>query len=296
MKLNEIYPHILDAANALVPYYDPALTRADEELNLDGPETYLLLGLPSFEPGTISAEVLNIRSPYTNEEVYRKRLDSMVRVGMLEAVNEDHYRLTDLGKQASKKLYSVAYNAMASIAPLPPKDLARLAKFLKERVDACMAAKEPPGKWCIEHSRATDPGADAPVMAQIDQYFSDLLAYRDDAHLAAWKPYEVNGHTWDVLTLLWLNESESIDSVLQKLARRGNSFEQTEAAFKTLVRMHWSNYSLDIYTITREGREVRQTAEELTDAYFYVPWKGISTKGLDSFMDLLLRYKKGLSS
>lgn len=296
MKLNEIYPHILDAEHALVPYYDPALVKAGEELNLDGPETYLLLALPSFEPGTISPEVLNIRSPYTNEEVYRKRLDSMMRLGMLDTVSEDHYRLTDRGVEAVRILNNIAYNAMASIAPLPAKDLSKLAKFLDERVEACLAAKEPPGKWCIQHSHASAPGADAPVMVRIDQDFSDLLAYRDDSHLSSWKDSEVNGHTWDVLTLLWLNQSESIDTVLQKLARRGNNFEQTEEAFKTLVRMHWANYSLDFYTITHEGREVRQKAEELTDTYFYAPWKDVSAKDLDAFAELLLRYKKGLNS
>lgn len=296
MKLNEIYPHILDAEHALVPYYDPALTKAGEELNLDGPETYLLLSLPSFASDTISAEILNVRSPYTNEEVYRKRLDSMMRVSMLDTVDEDRYRLTARGLDSVKLLTNIAYNAMASIAPLPAKDLAKLEKFLHDRVEACLAANEPPGKWCIRHSHASDPGAEAPVMVRIDQGFSDLLAYRDDSHLSSWKDSEVNGHTWDVLTLLWLNESESIDTVLQKLARRGNTFEQTEEAFRTLVRMHWANYSLDFYTITREGREVRQKAEELTDAYFYAPWKGVSTRELDAFAALLIRYKKGLNS
>jgi hypothetical protein len=296
MKLTEIYPHILDAANALVPYYDPALIKAGGDLNLDGPETYLLLSLPSFEPGSISAEVLNIRSPYTSEEVYRRRLASLMRMGMLDNVDEDHFQLTSRALDAVKRLNDTAYAAMASLAPLPTQDLIHLEAFLQVRVQASLLAAEPPGKWCIQHSHASTPAMEAPIMARIDQYFSDLLAYRDDAHLASWKPYEINGHTWDVLTLLWLNESESIDSVMQKLVRRGNSFEQTEEAFRALVRMHWANYSLDFYTITREGREERQKAEELTDTYFYAPWKDISEKDLEDFVDLLLKYKQGLNA
>ena len=296
MELTEIYPHILDAANALVPYYDPALKKAGEDLNLDGPETYLLLALPAFESGSISAEVLNIRSPYTSEEVYRRRLASMMRMGMLENVDEEHYRLTSRAMDAVKLLNDTAYAALAPLAPLSAEDLARLEAFLLARVEACLAAAEPPAKWCIQHSHASSRGAEAPIMARIDQYFSDLLAYRDDAHLASWKPYEINGHTWDLLTLLWLNETESIDSAMQKLVRRGNSFEQTEEAFRTLVRMHWANYSLDFYTITREGRETRQKAEELTDTYFYASWKDIAEKDLDDFVDLLMKYKHGLKA
>ena len=296
MKLNEIYPHILDAAHALVPYYDPALVKAGEELNLDGPESYLLLALPSFDEGTISVEVLNVRSPYTYEEVYRKRLESMARVGILDQVDEDHYKLTERGMLAFETVRRSAYTAMASVAPLPAKELSKLSDLLLQRVNACLAAPEPPGKWSINHSRSLDSGAEAAAMVHIDQYLSDLLSYRDDSHLAAWRPNEVDGHTWDVLTLLWLNGSESIDTVLQKLSRRGNPFEKTEEAFKTLVRMHWATYSLDVYTITREGREVRQKAEELTDDYFYRPWSDLSEKELDVLVDLLLRYKNGLNS
>jgi len=296
MKLNEIYPHILDAENALHPYYDPTLTKAGEDFNLDAPETYLLLALPSFEPEPLSAEILNVRSPYTNEEVYRHRLDSMARVGLLDALDEDHYKLTERGERAFKVIRYASYNAKASIAPLHTSDLEKLAGMLLKRVEESLASPEPPAKWSISHSHKLAPGSDASVMARIDYSLSDLIAYRDDSHLAAWKPNNVNGHTWDILTLLWLHESESIDTVLQKLSRRGHSFEESEEALKNLVRLHWANYSLDIYTITSEGRAVRKAAEELTDSYFYAPWSEVSEKDLDALADLLLRYKKGLSS
>jgi DNA-binding PadR family transcriptional regulator len=296
MKLNEFYPHILDAANAIVPYYDPMLLKAGEGFNLDGPETYLLLALPSFKDSPISIELLNVRSPYTNEEIYRKRLESMTRVGILDALDEDHFTLTERGKRAFEILRNAAYSGMSSVAPLPAKDLAKLADLLIKRVNSCLAAPEPPGKWCIQHSHELDPGPAAAVMVRLDQYLSDVIAYRDDAHLAAWKPTGVDGHTWDVLTLLWLNGSESIDTAMQKLVRRGHPFEKPEEAFKTLVNLHWANYSLDFYTITQEGREARQKAEELTDTYFYAPWKDASSRELDTLADLLLRFKQGLNS
>jgi len=144
MKLNEFYPHILDAANAIVPYYDPMLLKAGEGFNLDGPETYLLLALPSFKDSPISIELLNVRSPYTNEEIYRRRLESMTRVGILDALDEDHYNLTERGKRAFETLRNAAYSGMSSVAPLPAKDLAKLADLLLKRVNSCLAAPEPP--------------------------------------------------------------------------------------------------------------------------------------------------------
>ncbi len=296
MKLNEIYSHILDAENALRPYYDPTLTKTGEDFNLDAPEAYLLLALPSFEPEPISAEILNVRSPYTNEEVYKHRLASMARVGLLDTIDEDHYRLTERGERAFKVIRYATFNSMASISPLPAAELEKLANTLLKRVEASLAFPEPPGKWCVNHSHKLDPGQDAAVMVRVDTYLSDLMAYRDDSHLAAWRPNNVSGHTWDILTLLWLNDSESIDTVLQKLSRRGHSFEESDESLRELVKLGWANYSLDIYSITPEGRAVRQTAEEMTDKYFYAPWADLTEKDIDTLADQLLRYKKGLNS
>lgn len=296
MEIKEIYPRILDAAHALVPYYDPTVCRAGEEYGLDGPETYLLLALPGFEPDPISVALLNIRSPYTAPEIYVRRLDSLARSGLLSSKDAEHYHLTERGKRAYSYILSCANNAMASLAPLASNDLKELASLLSDRVAASLAAPEPPGKWCVTHSRKMDPGPGVAEVVSIDQYISDLLAYRDDAHLASWKAHEIGGHTWDVLTLLWLNESESIDTILQKLARRGNSFQQTEDAVKILVKRHWADLSLGKITITTEGRQTRQTAETMTDEYFYSPWKTMSEKHFQRLFELLVSYKNGLNA
>ena len=54
-------------------------------------------------------------------------------------------------------------------------------------------------------------------MVRIDQFFSELRAYRDDSHLAAWRGYENNGHAWDILTLLWVEDKLPVKAVNEKL-------------------------------------------------------------------------------
>ncbi len=295
MEIKEIYPHILDAAHALEPFYDPTVCKAGEDYGLDAAETYLLLALPTFEPQAVIVPLLNIRSPYTASEVYARRLDSITRSGLLSSNDSEHYSLTKSGTKAFQAILDAGRNAMASLAPLPGAELKELAEMLAVQAAACDAAPEPPGKWCISHSRKLDPGPGAAEIVHIDQYLSDLLAYRDDSHLESWKDLEVTGHIWDVLTLLWLNESESVDTLVQKLSHRGNSFQQTEEAVRNLVRRNWAENSFGKITITPKGREIRQAAEVLTDQYFYAPWKTLTDQQLNRLVELLIAYKDGLN-
>lgn len=295
MDINEIYPHILDAAQALEPYYDSTVCRAGEEFGLDARETYLLVALPSFEPNFITVPTLNIRSPYTAPEIYAQRLDSIARSGLITSGDALHYSLTERGQIAFRTIMNSAYSTMSAAFPLPANELKELMALLAERTAACLETPEPPGKWCIHHSRKLDPGPGAADIVRIDQSLSDLLAYRDDCHLASWKANGVDGHAWDVLTLLWLNESETIDSLVQKLAQRGNSIQHTEKAVKILIKNRWADSSSGKITITADGREIRQKSEWMTDEYFYTPWKSAYENQLHRLVNLLIDFKKGLN-
>lgn len=295
MELKDIFPHLLDAVQALAPYYDPSVCRAGEEFGLDAKETYLLIALPSFEPDSITVPILNIRSPYTAPEIYAQRLDSIARSGLLVSSDALHYSLTERGKTAHQHIMAAAHSSMAAVSPLPSSDMKELMSLLADRVAACLETPEPPGKWCISHSRKLDPGPGAADIVRVDQYLSDLLAYRDDSHLASWKAHNVDGHAWDILTLLWINESETIDSIQQKLARRGNSAKRTEKALKMLINDHWIESSEENFTITAKGSEIRQKSEWMTDEYFYAPWKSAYENQIQRLVTLLINYTRGLN-
>jgi hypothetical protein len=98
---------------------------------------------------------------------------------------EGAYRLSESGKRGAECVLDAAYKKMAMLQPLPSAELERLAGLLRRLVMSCLEAPEPPGKWCITHSRKTDPGDQASGLVRVDQFLSDLAAYRDDAHLAA---------------------------------------------------------------------------------------------------------------
>jgi hypothetical protein len=191
-------------------------------------------------------------------------------------------------------LIETAYAAMAPLQPLPHADLERLAHLLQRLVEAAVAAPEPPGKWCLRMARHYDPGPDAAVMERLDQYLSDLAAYRDDSHLAAWRPYGVSGQAWEAFSLLWRGKVKTLDELCDKLARRGFDREEYAATLQHLVNREWIVRDGEEYTLTGRGRTLRETVEGMTDCYFYEPWRCLIEAEVDEFRDLLPRLRDAL--
>jgi hypothetical protein len=295
-EIKELYPALQAAYHSLTPVYEPALLSASESAGLTPSEVSILLAVLTFEPIPISAQLLNIRSPYTSPAYYHNILIKLKEKGMLESIGDKQFHITSLGLTSIKTILKSAYNAMSSIQPLLVIDLMDFASRLKESSDVCYKASEPPGKWCIQHARKLDPGTGSPVMVRIDQFLTELCAYRDDAHLAAWQSYEENGHAWDILTLLWLENSLPIESINEKLKRRVNRIEDSRVAIEQLSKKGWIISKNDSFEITPFAGEIRKIVEETTDRYYYAPLKFINQNELEQFLQFLKDFRKGLPS
>lgn len=295
MNIASLWLTAQEALQALGKHYGPEMDRAAAELNL--PEWYgWLLPALVFDPEPISARRLRVRSPYTSARLYKERLANAAKQGFLVPVTgtENEYRLTELGRQATQRVIGAAYAKMATLQPLPPTEQERLANLLLRLVKSCLTAPEPPGKWCIIHSRRTDPDDDASVMVRIDQYLSDLSAYRDDAHLAAWQPHHIEGHAWEAFTYLWRGEATTLDGLCQKLERRGYLRDEYKQAIEDLIKRSWVAERAGEYQVTTRGKEIRQRAEETTDRYFYAPWSCLSQEETEDLRTLLIHLRDGL--
>jgi DNA-binding MarR family transcriptional regulator/DNA-binding HxlR family transcriptional regulator len=175
--------------------YYPEMERTAISAGMADCDWYLLLPALLFDPAPISAARLRVRCPYYSPHIYENRLKPLAKLGYLKAVNTStdeagyphyEYRLTDSGRMTIEWIIRAADSVMAALHPMDLVALERLCSLLERLVLASLEADEPPGKWALSHSRKTNPGPDAPVMVRIDQYLTDLGAYRDDAHQAAW--------------------------------------------------------------------------------------------------------------
>jgi hypothetical protein len=260
-----------EALQALDLHYRPAMQQALADAGLEGRHWGVLLFTQGVEPQPLSAARLHALSPYTTVEVLGERLAEAAEQGFL-APGEGGYRLTEAGRSALQGSFAAVHHVLAEFEPLPNDDVRRLASLLRRLVDSSAAAPAPADKSHLRASRRTDPGAEVSLAAQVDQHLTDLNAFRDDVHLAAWQPTGVDGPAWEALTLVWRGDADTPEALAEKLAGRRLEPAAYAAALRSLAQRGWVAERAGAYSATEQGRTIRQQAEDETDRLFYEPW------------------------
>jgi DNA-binding MarR family transcriptional regulator len=296
MQKEELWPLAWEALQALRAHYGPAIDHAAESLGIPYGEWYgWLMAAFIFEPEPISAQRLATRSAYTAPARLEAYLQTGVRLGLLEPMNGNGYRLTAAGRRGVQQLIDTAYAAMAPLRPVPEEQVVRLLALLYRLVQASLDSPQPPGSNCLRIARHYDPGTSVPAMVRLDQYLSDLDAFRDDARLAAWRPLGVTGVAWDAFTSLWRHGAATVDELHARLARRGYSREAYLAALEELIAHGWVEREEDAFRLTDAGAAMRREAETLTDRYFYAPWECLNSGEIAEVVSQLTRIRDALA-
>lgn len=107
----------------------------------------------------------------------------------------------------------------------------------------------------------------------------DCLAYRDDAHLEAWRGYadpETEGALWNAFTHVRAGEARSAEAIARAAAFRGYGAADYARALASLEARGWAAADGGgAYAATAEGRALRDAVERRTDDWFYAPWAAI---------------------
>ncbi len=279
------------ALQALGTQYDAALREKNAELGLEGQDWNLLFSVQGVEPAPITAALLQQFAPYITLEKLEQRLADAAGRGLLQVDPTGSYRLTAHGRTAVQQSFGAVHAALANVEPLPADDMGRLNQLLRRLVDATLATPAPADKPELHASRLTDPGARGSAAALTDQYLTDLVRFRDDAHQAAWRPHGVGGPTWEALTLIWRGEAYSPESLAKLLERRAQPTQVYIDAIHTLVERGWIAQHGQAYRVTDRGAALRQQAEEATDRFFYAPWSCLSAAEIEDLRGLLTQLR-----
>ncbi len=154
--------------------------------------------------------------------------------------------------------------------------MARIVSLLGKLAQASLESPQPADKVCIAQTHQSFPSQEYAPLATIDQRLDELNAFRDDMHLAAWRPHEVEGFAWEALTFIWRGDASSAEELAEKLSVRDYSVDDYEQALVGLAQRDWLEKTADGYQVTPEGQAVRQQAEDDTDRYFFAPWACLS--------------------
>jgi DNA-binding MarR family transcriptional regulator len=123
----------------------------------------------------------------------------------------------------------------------------------------------------------------------------DLLAFRDDAHVATWCEHQIDGYVWETFSYTWEGEAHTPAEMVEKVGeyRHYDEADYT-AAYEELVKRGWAEEYDGRYELTDKGKETRQKTEDLTNEYFDTGFDLLSGEEMDELIDLLGKLAEAL--
>jgi len=255
---------------------------------------WFLVQAAEFDPRPLSVARLRLRDIYAAPRLVGALLELMASERWLSRIGDDEYTLAPAGRRLLARMREEREAALAALPPPAGVDVGRLASLLQRLIEASEEADDPPGTWCLAHSRNRAPDPDAPPFIQLPQYFADFNAFRDDAHMAAWRPYGVKGHTWEAFAFLCTGRAGSAAELGEQLHYRGYDESEYAATLAELARRGWLAAESGRYTVTAAGHAAHAEAETRTDDYFYTPWAVLSAEEVATLHTLLRHFRDAL--
>ncbi|MEZ4642204.1 MAG: hypothetical protein R3E31_05595 [Chloroflexota bacterium] len=172
-----------------------------------------------------------------------------------------------------------------------------MAAPLRQLVDASLAAPnlaKPAWNGVVSMIRAA-----APVVERIRRYLNDLNAFRDDAHISAWRSHELAGYEWETLghvhgAYVFGEPALTAVALAEKLGGfRGYDAAAYQTALDKLTARGWLTVTDGQYAATAEGEQMRAAAEEETDRLYFAPW-ALTGAELADLSALLTAVRDGL--
>ncbi|MBK9051204.1 MAG: winged helix-turn-helix transcriptional regulator [Chloroflexi bacterium] len=259
----------------------------------ESPAWYMVQAL-EFDPEPLSVARLRVRAVYSGERIAAALLELLATEGWLDYQGDGDYVPTPAGRDVMERMRQRTGEWLGGLET-ELTDLGGLAILLGRVIASCMAT-EADGPWCLRYSRRRAPGDDAAAVLKINQYCADFNAFRDDAHMASYRPYGVSGQVWEIFWTIWQEQANTVDAIHEALVYRGLSRREVAQAVDELVTRGWvAAAENNDYTITEAGRAVRETAEQVTNERFYAPFVCLSETDLADLLERLARLQTELT-
>ena len=236
---------------------------------------WIMVQVAEFLPEPLTVERFRRRAVYSAPRLIHGFLELLASEKYLDRIG-DEYHVTDAGCEVIENMTLRRTSILTGFEPLPQSDLDRLENLMHRVIDASLQADDPPGTWCLEHSRNRAPTESAPALIKLVRYCADLNAFRDDCHMAAYRRHDLDGRTWEAFNYVNQGTAKTSAELFDQLAYRGFSRNEWGQSLNVLVQRGWLEESAGEHTVTDTGKAIYDAVEEQTDAYFYPPWDVLS--------------------
>lgn len=240
-----------------------------------------------FAPEPLTVERFRRRAVYSSPSLTLALLELLASEKYFDPVDSE-YHLTEKAHAEAEKIRQFRINVFDGFEPISPDISAKIDAYMK-RIILSSLDVDTHSIWSLVHSRKSAPQSDAPALTKIVQYGSDFNAFRDDAHMAAFSEYDVEGHVWEAFSYIKNEQAHTASDLYEKLAYRGFYTQDWQATLDTLVQRAWLEVTDGTYHATERGLKISQEIEAKTDAYFYAPWDVLND---DEYMDLTVKMQK----
>jgi hypothetical protein len=259
----------------------------------ESPAWFLVQAL-EFEPPSLTVDNLRVRDIYASEDLVAAILELMRSEGWLIA-HHGAFILTAGGREliSSRLIDGTRRLGKVDLGDWAP-NVGRLEYLLEKINDASLKCENPPGTWCLAHSRNRAVLSSGNSLARIRQFTSDWNAFRDDAHMAAFKSVEPRAFVWEAFTLLSRPEPRTAAEINQALFYRGYNAAAYENGLISLIKRGWVEKSGQTFIMTPLGQAILADVEDLTNKYFFGPWEILSKAETEELYILLGKLKEKL--
>ena len=111
---------------------------------MDDAELLLFTTLPAFNPGAITAALLDTLFSFYVAKIDQEQLAHLEKSGFVLPTKENHFALTKAGDTLALWITKEVNNALSGVLPLPAISMMDMASQMKEIADACYAAPNHP--------------------------------------------------------------------------------------------------------------------------------------------------------
>ena len=246
----------------------------------------------NLRPEPITSALFLRRNPYANPASVAEVLEGAAEAGYLDVISAGAFQPSQGGSSAIETVHEAFYGYINQLDHFPVDQLNELCSLLGKLVDSIKQAELGGSALCFDISFNGHIPVEPGTLAKVDQHLDDLNAFRDDAHIAAWQPIGVDGHTWEVLTFIWNGDANTPEKLVERLPYRQFTAEEYQITLDSLTQKGWIEIGQDGYLVTEEGKNIRDEAEEATNRNYFEPWKTLGDEELKRLGDLLVALRE----
>lgn len=273
----------------------PGLGALLAETGLSRPALFMLVCVAEMPAEGATADELRPGAPYATRDPHHPWLDEATARGFLTVGPDGRYRLTEAGRATVERLEREATAYLATLAPLPPDELGRLADRFSAIAAGLDAGAGGPDVHLPRARRiaALAPKAERAPLVRLERAIFDLWMARDDAHIGAWRLAHFPGPALDLLTHLWRGDIDTLPALRERLAATQDPAD-VDALVAELVEQGYVEWRGATLQPTRAGYNVRETIEADTDDLYFRQWPPLVPDEIAWLHDALARVIAGL--